>query len=544
MTTNGEVRELLDKPHYQPAPDGYRPTSEYWFPHQRQWEVYDALNEALPGSRSLIGYGGAAGGGKTDQLAELAIDLALDCPGGRILVGRHHFQDLQTTTLERFDMLLPPEFLARKYDSHPVWRDVRRPHWPPGVYSRVYFRGIADASRRIGSEEYGWILIEEGHETRVRDILYLFSRLRHRPEQKWGMIVGFNPFPGWCVDWFMDGKLDPGRIAGLGSITFVRSRMSDNPGIDPNYEKYLRALYPPYLAQRLIDGVAGAVENAIYSQFERSFHVRDLPPELAGGVGVGGAIDGAIGVDWGRRHLWAAVAVLVDALHRRWVVETIVGEGGRLDDIKKATEYLKLKWNISRGRTDREPLDQVLGFKLTKPNREGRIGYTTALLNHFEGPVVPIAYQRAQYGPWPAPLPEPIPLSTRVTEGPLPIQTPGLIIVRNGPGNEELITEIQLYRRAEIETERQHFFEVYRVGEDRVASMEDAIEELEQPDSLPPVLDGNYQLSEPTGGKPATPDPMSWPEAQPGYEAPPPTPELRRPIPQQPGTTPTHRGGI
>lgn len=439
----------------------------------------------------------------------MAIDISLACPGARTLVGRAKFETLATTTLERFDTLLPPRLLARKYDSHPIWRDIRDPSWPPGVSSRVYFRGVERASSRIGSEEYGWILLEEGHEIRERDVMYLFSRLRHKPEPKWGLVVGFNPLPGWCVDWFMEGKLDPARLEGVGSISFIRSRIVDNPGVDPGYEAMLRAMYPPYLAQRLIDGIAGAVENAIFPQFERSFHVRALPTELANGVGPGGAVDGAIGLDWGRRHIWALVAVLKDAMGRHWAVETVTGEGGRLDEIQQQANYLRLKWHISRGRTDREPLDQVLGFNLTKPNREGRIGLATYLLNHHEGAVLPIGYRGVVHGP------QPIPASVTVTDGPLPQQTPGLIIVAGGPGNEELITEMSIYHWDVIETERRLERQPHRVGEDRVAAMEDAIEELAEVGTPAPYV-GTQQLGEGNLRREPTPNPFVWPTTQPG----------------------------
>lgn len=508
-----------------------RPSQAFWQPHSRQGEVYDIIRMLPHGSRLLLGYGGAVGGGKTVTLAEVAIDLCLTYPGSRILIGRHHYEDLRTTTQEEFDNLLDPSLLARKYDSHPIYRDVRDPRWPAGVYSRVYFRGVERASVRIGSEAYNWILLEEGHEIRERDILYLFSRLRHPSSPKWGIIVGFNPFPGWCVDWFMDGKLDAGRLGDEGlRVAFVRSRLADNPGVDPGYERMLRATYPPYLAQRLIDGIAGAVENAIYPQFERSFHVRELPPELRRGVGEGGAVDGAIGCDWGRRHIWAMVAMLKDALNRRWVVETIVGENGRLDQIAQAKAYLQDKWHITRGRTDREPLDQMLGFNLTRPNREGRIGYITALLNHHEGPFTPLAYQRGSiYGPHlpeASSLPQAIPAAA-VTDGPLPLQTPALIIAANGPGNQELITEIQLYHRVEIETSLRHEYEVYRVGEDRVAAMEDAEEELQNPARLMPIV-GTIGLRESGAEQGLRPDPYHWPEPNPDAQ-----PSRPQPIPGQ-----------
>ncbi len=49
---------------------GFRPT-------ERQHELYEALIDAPDPGLTLLGYGGAMGGGKTRAIAELAIDAAL-----------------------------------------------------------------------------------------------------------------------------------------------------------------------------------------------------------------------------------------------------------------------------------------------------------------------------------------------------------------------------------------------------------------------------------------------------------------------------------
>ena len=57
-----------------------RPGPNAWDPHQRQRQVYEIIAGAAAGTRTLVGFGGAAGGGKTVTLAELAIDISLGCP--------------------------------------------------------------------------------------------------------------------------------------------------------------------------------------------------------------------------------------------------------------------------------------------------------------------------------------------------------------------------------------------------------------------------------------------------------------------------------
>src|SRR5262245_10813643 len=90
-----------------------------------QRQVLSLLAEAPEGSTTFIGFGGAAGGGKTDLIANGSIEVALQCPGSQQLIGRKDFVDLKETTLAAFDEAIPPGIEVRKYDSAPVYRDLR-----------------------------------------------------------------------------------------------------------------------------------------------------------------------------------------------------------------------------------------------------------------------------------------------------------------------------------------------------------------------------------------------------------------------------------
>lgn len=431
-----------------------RPRPDFWRPSARQREVYDLIAEAPEGSRTVIGYGGAAGGGKTVTLAELAIDISLACPGARTLVGRKEFVDLQTTTLEQFDKLIHPRLLAKKYDSHPIYRDVRDPSWPEGVVSRVYFRGVKAARDSIGSEEYGWILLEEAHEIAEGDALYLFSRLRHRPERKWGMVVGFNPFPGWPVRWFIDRVLPEELLGGIGAIHFVPSRMRDNPGLDDGYEKFLRATYPKGLAQALIDGLPGYVENAIYDMLDRVRHFAKVLPADTRWV------DGAIGFDYGEVHPNAIVAVTRSAGGRYWVRETVVTHD--LEKAIAAVARMKVEYRIRKVRVDNmlkgwdKTETSPIGGRVERaaPDRKWRIGLCTRLFNGD-----------------------------------------ALYLDPKGEGNAELWRQLLAYHKEFIETDTKETWDVVRKDEDAVGALEDAIEELEGQNRVTPPTQARRVLS-------------------------------------------------
>ena len=283
------------------------PPTYSWTPNPRQREVMEWVRDIPEGEYGFGGYGGAAGGAKTNLLAEFAIEVSITCPGARTLIGRQVFKDLRTTTLEEFDNRCPPEIVYKRYDSGPVYRDIRLPDWPEGIFSRVYFREVKDAKNGIGSEQYGWVLLEEAHEIDKADILYLFSRLRHKPERKWGMICAFNPFPSFVVDCFIDGtdkllndellkqmQIDPMII----HQNYVPARVSDNPHLPPNYHAMMAAAYSndPFMLAVLLKGESGVVPNAIFPPMHDPEIARQLRVE---GYGETHFTLTGEGVDWG-----------------------------------------------------------------------------------------------------------------------------------------------------------------------------------------------------------------------------------------------------
>lgn len=97
-------------------------------PTDRQLELYDALLSAPcpPDDDSsgadrltLLGYGGAMGGGKTRAIAELAMDAALAFPGNNVLVARHHLSDLSSTTMKEFLAHCPTGLILRRQQAPP-----------------------------------------------------------------------------------------------------------------------------------------------------------------------------------------------------------------------------------------------------------------------------------------------------------------------------------------------------------------------------------------------------------------------------------------
>lgn len=260
-------------------------------PEPKQLEVYNLLAEAEPDSLTVIGFGGAAGGGKTKVLAELAIDVSLANPGTRTLIGRKDLKDLKTTTMEEFYLAIPPGLDVQR-NNQDNWAKLRLPQWPKNVVSTVFFHELKDWMS-LGSEQYGHALIEEAGEVPEGAPLMLLSRLRHPACRKFGMVCASNPWPGWFERWFVKHEL-PEEIfeqAG-GKIHFIPSRIKDNSHLPKNYEALLRAIYPPDWVARLVDGRFDAFEGQVHRDLSPALQWAGDMPKVSryiGGLDFGGA---------------------------------------------------------------------------------------------------------------------------------------------------------------------------------------------------------------------------------------------------------------
>lgn len=262
---------------------------EYAFPplNPRQEELIQVIRDAAPGSTLILGFGGSMGGGKTHAIVRCVLYLAMAYPGSRILVGRAEFNKLKTTTLEEFDRFAPPSLVIRKNDTD-HWREMRLQHWPPGVISKVFFRGLDNWSA-FGSEEYTAIFIDEANDVSKNAAMMLITRLRKRLpkvveerfkqiEEKTGKPQGLkyvfmaasNPYPGWFEEWFVRQTIkDPLEAVPNAMLRFIPSRIEDNrDNLPENYEEMQRAVLDPDLVARFIEGRFDAFMGQVYEGFK------------------------------------------------------------------------------------------------------------------------------------------------------------------------------------------------------------------------------------------------------------------------------------
>jgi hypothetical protein len=213
-----------------------------------------------------VGYGGAAGGGKSDWLLMAALEH-VDEPGYAAIIFRRTFAELR----------LPGALMARArawlHGTDAVWRDADK-HWefPSGATLGFGYLDNDTHCDRYQSAEFQFIGFDEATHFTEYQYSYLFSRLRRLETANVPVRMYSATNPGgvghvWYKSRFVKPeKPDPRRV-------FVPARLSDNPAIDQN--AYVGSLMhlTEGVRQQLLDGDWDAFEGQAYQEFTPDTHV-------------------------------------------------------------------------------------------------------------------------------------------------------------------------------------------------------------------------------------------------------------------------------
>ena len=233
-----------------------RKRSEYWVE-----EPSLTQKVFLKTTAQEVLFGGAAGGGKSSALLMAALQY-VDVPNYSAILFRRTYADLA----------LPGALMDRFRDWISSFDDI---HWNANQYTATfpsgaritfgYLNNSQDYLRYKGSE-FQFIGMDEVTEIREADYRYLFSRLR-RPstgplsQVPLRMRAATNPAPNWVRQRFLVEGTDKGRI-------FVPSKLTDNPGIDPESYRAVLAELDPVERKRLEFGDWWA--TTLGSMFDRT----------------------------------------------------------------------------------------------------------------------------------------------------------------------------------------------------------------------------------------------------------------------------------
>lgn len=421
---------------------------------------------------------GPAGSGKTRPILELFHLFATNYPGFRGLITRKVGATLATSTLVTFRRnVLKPQDRVRFFGG-----SKDRPaafQYPNG--SEIVVGGLdvgADGQQsKVLSNEYDAIYPNEAVELTLEDWETLTTRLRPFVLKHPRLIGDTNPAAGkhWLNKRCEEGK-----------VTRFRSRLEDNPRyfnddgtMTEEGVQYIETLDRLTGAryQRLRLGEWVGVENAVYPNFDRSIHVRPLEQGLRW-------IDGAIGVDYGRRHMSALVVILMDQYNRRWVVDAWAeADDERGAKTKRNLARLRDAWPAARrGRTDpgQDVLAGDVGYEVAQGANGTRIARTQMLgplFDFYPGGRVPKRHFEARQNG----------ARSAVELGPYAeADTPGLLFVEGAPYISELCDQIEGYQELMVENKTATVWQVVRKDDDLVAALEYGNEELE---TAPPSLE-------------------------------------------------------
>jgi len=462
-----------------------------YIPTARQYEFHSAPEE-------IKLYGGAVGGAKTTALVCEALTLLWQIPHNEGVIARRDFDDLRRTTYAEFLRWCPPDLIEQHHKSE-HWIRLRCSIHAQGDSacpggSLVHFLDAKDTAA-LKNSNLGFVCFDQAEEISYDAFIWARTRIRRRFAYT-PLLLSANPGPGWVKSLFID-KMRPsiddepetpleccqGPVCRQGIHKFVPALPRDNPHLPAGYVEAQLANMPPAYAQMLIEGRWDVTLNSIYTMLDRQLHLREIPKGLEMRP-----FAGAIGVDYGRGHLSAIVAVTVDVHGRRWVRETWAKNGGDIHEISREVFRMCQKYDINRGRTDPQEgvLAQVLSgsedrkgqkynfsrSEIRAGSREARIGLlATALMPRPGTPVHLVNVARGQaefHGPF--------------TESEM---QPGLLIDAYGPGNRELWVELLGYHYERTNQGTLRTPSPDRTDDDRVAALEDAMEELERPHNVP-----------------------------------------------------------
>lgn len=247
-----------------------------------------------------IGYGGAAGGGKSHLTRAVAAGVAMAWPGSVTGLFRRTRSELHRNHITKF-LLEIPEKLGlcelRSRDSELVWHNGSRT-------VLGYLRGMRDVTRYQG-DEYDCMLFEEATHYEWEVVNWLVSnRLRSsgaRGSEPFALFPSNPGGPGhnWFKRWFIDRRYRDDLYEDPQDYVFVQAFLRHNKILqarDPEYIRRLKAQPEPYRSW-FLEGDWSKGSQAALPQLDRSVHLVD-PFEIPQHWTFFG------GFDWGFAHWW------------------------------------------------------------------------------------------------------------------------------------------------------------------------------------------------------------------------------------------------
>lgn len=261
-----------------------------WLPQPRQLTFLDVCGldhpftgeKPKPAKADVIGYGGAAGGGKSDALLLIGIIAGLTYPGLKVGYFRRKYTQLEG----------PGGAIMRAHELMNDWAEWhggnRRWTLPTGSILEFCYCARENDVYNYQSSQFDIILFDEG--THFTEYQYRYMLTRNRATVKY---EGFKPFvaigtnPGGVGhQWFKKQFVDIGspeevhkvEIEGEGEEhIFIPAFLSDNLVLqdrDPNYESKLRS-QGEIVRKQLLEGDWDAFAGQYFPEWRKKIHTTE-----------------------------------------------------------------------------------------------------------------------------------------------------------------------------------------------------------------------------------------------------------------------------
>ena len=309
-----------------------------WMGEKVLYELQPKQNEAYsrtpldlpPGApyAKHIGYGGAAGGGKSHLARAVATVAAFRWPGSTGVIFRRTKQEVKDNHVKKFFGEVP-----RKLNGKKIWSwngeelCATFEHEEEYLKSRIYFGYLKDFSDvdRYQGLEFDYMVFEEATHYAWDTVRWLTGN-RLRATKPWCRpFVLYPSNPGnvghfWYKRLFIERRYNAELEEFEEDFTFIQAKLEDNKILvdrDPTYIKELNTLPEPYRSW-LRDGDWEAGLGLALTDLNREKHFIDSfdVPESWHIFG---------GFDWGYEHPWVFGLYAMTEDRRYIKLDTLVG---------------------------------------------------------------------------------------------------------------------------------------------------------------------------------------------------------------------------
>jgi len=243
------------------------------------WAVQrDCLDALESGTNDIVAFLGATGAGRASSGARWLLAQALPHPGSRFLAMGQTFTKARGATFRKLFAQLPGARTATDPARSPIVADYRKTEGQLVLTNgSVIVLGSADSWSRYAGDEFGAIWLDEPshYEPDLHDLLEMVStRLRGvaGPKVQCWTLTGNGYNDAWEI---LDQRQDTtGEPLGH-EIALIRASTLENPYLTPDErEGFARQYGGTSRADQALHGGFAAAEGLVYSQFDRTTHVR------------------------------------------------------------------------------------------------------------------------------------------------------------------------------------------------------------------------------------------------------------------------------